>query len=89
MFILGKDVTFHTDNQIQSYLNQLQSYYFGLTRNTRGVRMIYIFISCIIIYRQDSVRLQFYAKKERAESIDDDKSIYMATENMNTVNCLI
>lgn len=64
-------------------------YYFGPTRNARVGIMIYILTSCIIAYRQDAVRLQFYAKKDRAESIDVDKSVYMAIENMDTVNCLI
>lgn len=60
-------------------------------------RMVYVFffIKCIADYRQDSVRVQFGVKrmflsrKERANDIATDKPIYMVTENVGNVSCLV
>lgn len=49
----------------------------------------------IIGYQQDTAFVQFSAKKkmfltrkERADSIDADKPIYIITENVDNVSCL-
>ncbi|KAI8079935.1 uncharacterized protein BX664DRAFT_252087, partial [Halteromyces radiatus] len=37
-----QDATFHTNNYMESYHNQLKSYHFGRTRNKRVDRIIYL-----------------------------------------------
>jgi hypothetical protein len=87
------DATFDTNNYIESYHNQLKTFYFGRTRNSRVDRIIYILSQVVINdYRQEALQVQFgikafhLTKKEKkskklAYDIDIDNAIYMIIEN--------
>ena len=61
------------------------------------IKELYPFTSCILNYRQYTVRVQFDTKRilfyqekkqERADSIDVDKLVCVITENIDNVSCL-
>lgn len=87
------DATFDTNNYIESYHNQLKSFYIGRTRNKRVDRIVYILSQVVINdYRQDALQVQLGIKafhltekenksKALADNIDIDNAIYMIIEN--------
>jgi hypothetical protein len=87
------DATFDTNNYIESYHNQLKTFYFGRTRNTRVDRIIYILSQVVVSdYRQEALQVKLgiksyhLTKKEKqskrlAYDIDTATATYMIIEN--------
>jgi hypothetical protein len=56
------DATFDTNNYIGSYHNQLKTFYFERTRNTRVDRIVYILSQVVNDYRQEALQVQLGIK---------------------------
>ena len=93
-----KEATFHTNNYIESYHNQIKSFYFHRSRNTRVDRVVYILSQLVVAdYRQEAVQVQYGYKKmhltkqekerkSKAENINIDQAVYMITIDDNNSN---
>ncbi|KAI8889599.1 hypothetical protein K501DRAFT_315026 [Backusella circina FSU 941] len=58
---LCQDASFHTNNLIESYHNQLKSFYLGRSRNVSVDRLVYVLSEIVTIdYRQESIQNVWY-----------------------------
>ncbi|KAG1052337.1 hypothetical protein G6F43_005510 [Rhizopus delemar] len=72
--------SFHTNNLIESYHNQIKSFYLGRSRNLRVDHMLYLLTKVILVdYRQDSIityygfqdaKLTAFEEKKRAKAYE-------------------
>ncbi|KAL0582105.1 hypothetical protein ABG067_008213, partial [Albugo candida] len=72
--------TFHTNNLIESYHNQLKSFYIGRSRQLRVDYLIYLLSSVVIAdYRLESIK-SMYGVKEINLTMDEEKKKKKAFE---------
>ncbi|KAL9558768.1 hypothetical protein MBANPS3_000755, partial [Mucor bainieri] len=70
-----RDATFHTSNLIESYHNQLKTYYLGRVRSLRVDRLVYLLSSVVTLdYQQESVRVKFGIQSSRLSKAEEKKT---------------
>lgn len=98
-----KNATFHTNNMIESYHNQLKSFYLTRSRNKRVDRVVYTLVHLVVCdYRSEHVQVEFGLKdmplnaaqskrKREADRLDLNEAQSMVNTiivNDETVSCL-
>ncbi|KAI8328281.1 hypothetical protein BC941DRAFT_363930 [Chlamydoabsidia padenii] len=88
------DAPFHTNNLIESYHNQLKTFYLGRTKKNRMDRTIYLLSQVVVYdYRQDALQVLYGVKNFRmtkaekiSKNLADEINISVACSMVLPVN---
>ncbi|EIE76341.1 hypothetical protein RO3G_01045 [Rhizopus delemar RA 99-880] len=70
----SQEASFHTNNLIESYHNQIKSFYLGRSRNLRVDHMLYLLTKVILVdYRQDSIRTYYGFQDAKLAAFEEKK----------------